>query len=120
MPDLTKTLDERVSDLETIYTDLPEILNLRFDALRAQASETTSRLGLMDNLIATLTRDVRDMRSGVTGQLRLLIEEQRKQGDGLDKMDQRLTVMETDMAGMKADMAGMKAVLAEILANVKK
>jgi hypothetical protein len=40
----TKSREERVADLETIYAELPEILNLRFDGLRAQASETISRL----------------------------------------------------------------------------
>lgn len=85
MPDMTKTLEERVSDMEAIYTDMPEILNLRFDSLKGQASEIAGRLGLMDTLIATLTRDIRDLRSGMTAQLRLLIEAQRNQGELLGK-----------------------------------
>ena len=113
MPDLTKTLDERVSDLETIYTDLPEILNLRFDALRAQASETTSRLGLMDNLISTLTRDLRDMRSGMTGQLRLILDEQRKQGEEIRKQGE-------EIRKQGEEMKEIKTALAEILTLVRK
>ena len=106
MPDLTKTLDERVTDLETIYTDLPEILNLRLDRFHAQASEINSRLGLMDKQFAALTRDLRDLRSGMTAQLRLLIESQREHGDAIRIQGEELK--------------NIRTTLAEILTIVKK
>ena len=52
--------------------------------------------------------------------MRLLIEEQRGQRDRLDRIDQRMTVMESDMAEMKSDTAGMQAMLVEILSILKK
>ena len=118
MPDLTKTLDERVADLETIYTDLPEILNLRFDRLNAQASETTARLGLMDRQFATLTRDVRDLRSGMTAQMRLLIDEQRKQGEKLDRLEGDVSTLKADVSTLKADVSTLKADVSTLKADV--
>ena len=60
----------------------------------------------MDTLIAMLTRDVRDLRSGMTAQLRLLIDEQRKQGELLSKQGEEIK--------------DIKTTLAEILTFVKK
>ena len=138
MPDLTKSLEERVIDLETFYTDLPQLLNLRLDAQDAP-------LSLTDKHIALFTREMRDMRAGVTIQLRL-------QGERLDGMDQRLTAVETRlttvearltavetklgtlettvaamgqalggrMSQLEARFGGMERMLAEVLAAVKK
>lgn len=91
---MDKTLDERVTELESFYTDLPEILNLRFERMDAQLSELSGRFNLMDRQIAALTRDVRDLRGGVTRHLvdqgkRLTAMEAR-----LDRMDGRLDKME--------------------------
>jgi hypothetical protein len=59
---MDKTIEERVDDLESIYTDLPQLMNARFD-------EVNSRLNLLDRQSATLIRDLRDVRGGVTRQL---------------------------------------------------
>jgi hypothetical protein len=59
---MVKTIDERVDDREGIYTDLPQLLNPRFD-------KVNSRLNLLDRQMATAIRDLRDIRGGVTRQL---------------------------------------------------
>ncbi|MEQ1697771.1 MAG: hypothetical protein ABL901_18220 [Hyphomicrobiaceae bacterium] len=59
---MTKTIDERVDDLESIYGDLPSLLNLRLD-------EVNGRLNLLDRQMAAMIRDMRDLRGGVTRQL---------------------------------------------------
>jgi len=59
---MIKTIEDRVDDLESIYGDMPSLLNLRFD-------EVNGRLNLLDRQMAALIRDVRDMRGGVTRQL---------------------------------------------------
>ena len=70
------TLEERVTDLEKLYTDLPEIMNLRFSrvetALRENATrfdEIAGRLNLLDTQMGMMIRDMRDLRGGVTRQL---------------------------------------------------
>jgi chromosome segregation ATPase len=64
-----KTLDERVEALEALYTDLPGILNTRLENLSRRIDENNDRMGLLDRQLATLTRDIRDLRAGVTRQL---------------------------------------------------
>jgi hypothetical protein len=59
---MSKTIDERVEDLESIYGDLPSLLNLRLD-------EVNGRLNLVDRQMAAMLRDMRDLRGGVTRQL---------------------------------------------------
>ncbi len=59
---MRKTIDERVDDLESIYGDLPSLLNLRLD-------EVNGRLNLLDRQMAAMLRDMRDLRGGVTRQL---------------------------------------------------
>lgn len=97
-------IEKRLRDLESFYTDLPEILNLRHERLETAArdhsarfDEINGRLNLMDRQMAMLTRDVRDMRSGVTRQL---IE-----------MDQRLVAQQADIKALQADMAAVKSTL---------
>lgn len=62
-------LDKRSTDLEALVTDFPDLINLRFERVLATQSEVTARLNLLDRQLATLTRDVRDMRAAVTRQL---------------------------------------------------
>jgi hypothetical protein len=110
---IEKTIEKRVTDLESIYTDMPQLLNLRFD-------EVNGRLNLLDRQMATVIRDLRDIRGGVTRQL--------------VAQDGEIAGLKTDMAGLKADMAGLnakfdaqgsemsglKAMLAEVLARLPK
>ena len=95
-------LDQRVTDLEALITDFPEMINLRFERVLATQSEITARLNLQDRQLATLTRDVRDFRAAVTRQLigqdeRLAALEGRlgKIETRLDSQDQRLATLES-------------------------
>jgi hypothetical protein len=71
-------LDRRHTDVEGLVTDLPEIINLRFERTVATQSEVNARLNILDKQMATLTRDLRDMRGAVTRQL--LAQDQRLKG----------------------------------------
>lgn len=98
---VTKTLDERVADLEAIYVDLPEIMSLRFGSVRSQIEELSSRVGLLEKGLSILMRDVRDLRGGVTRQLmaqdqRLAALEQRL--DRTIEGFERLTTIVTGLA----------------------
>lgn len=99
---LEKTLEARVTDLESIYGDVPEIMNLRFDSIGGRIDETNSRLNIIDRQMAALTRDVRDTRGGVT---RLLVEFDKRIGgveQRLDRVEQRLEKL--DQRFEKADL----------------
>jgi hypothetical protein len=77
-------IERRVGELESLYTDLPEMMNLRLDRNDAAHAEHSARLSIIDKQLAALTRDVRDMRGGVTRQLAA--------------QDQRLAAMEAQLA----------------------
>jgi len=68
-------LDRRPTDVEGLVTDLPDIVNLRFERIVATQSEVNARLNIIDKQMATLTRDVRELRGAVTRQL--LAQDQR-------------------------------------------
>ncbi len=94
------TLEERVTDLEKLHTDLPEIMNLRFSrvetALRENATrfdEIAGRLNLLDTQMGMMIRDMRDLRGGVTRQLV-------GQDGRLATMETRLTAVETQVAAL--------------------
>ncbi len=68
---MTDTIDKRVSDLEDLLADIPQMLSLRLEGITAAQQESTARIGFLDKQMAMLIRDVRDMRSGVTRQLKV-------------------------------------------------
>ena len=108
-------LERRVAELENFYTDIPEMLNLRLDRNDAAHAEHSARLSIIDKQLAALTRDVRDMRGGVTRQLtgqdqRLAAMEQR-----MTAMDQRLAAMEQRMTAMEQLLTAMEQLLKQRL-----
>lgn len=82
-----KEPERRVAQLESFYTDIPEMMNLRLDRNDAAHAEHSARLSIIDKQLAALTRDVRDMRGGITRQL--MGQDQR-----LTAIEQRLTALE--------------------------
>jgi archaellum component FlaC len=98
---MERTLEARVSDLENIYTDIPEIMSLRFGRTNSQLDEVNGRLGLLDKQMAMLIRDVRDRRGGVTRQLM--------------EQDKRLDAVEQRLGGLDQRLGGIEGQLAEIL-----
>jgi chromosome segregation ATPase len=91
---MEKTIDERVQSLETIYTDIPYIMNLRFERINAQWDEVSGRLGLLDKQVGMLMRDMRDIRGGVT---RILVEQEKR----LNGIDARLDGIERRLDGLE-------------------
>lgn len=87
-------LDKHLTDVEALVTDFPEMINLRFETLAAAQSEMTARMNLLDRQLATLTRDVRDMRAAVTRQLL--------------GQDDRFSAIEERLAGLDARLAGLE------------
>ena len=111
-------LERRVAELENFYTDIPEMLNLRLDRNDAAHAEHSARLSIIDKQLAALTRDVRDMRGGVTRQLtgqdqRLAAMEQRMTAmdQRLAAMEQRMTAMDQRLAAMEQRMTAMEQLL---------
>lgn len=73
---MTDTLEKRVGDLEALVGDIPEMINLRLERIdsvlqahTARFDEMAGRLNLLDRQMGMITRDMRDMRGGVTRQL---------------------------------------------------
>ena len=101
---MVSSIDERVTELEKFYVDIPDILNLRFArvdaALKENAArfdEVAGRLNLLDTQMGMIIRDVRDLRGGVTRQL--------------GEQDKRLARMESDHSQFKSDVAEIKVAL---------
>jgi hypothetical protein len=65
----TDTIDKRVSDLETLVWDIPNLLNARFQRFEAALADNTARLASVERTLTGLQTDVRDLRGGVTRQL---------------------------------------------------
>ncbi|MGE0627243.1 MAG: hypothetical protein AB7O43_05410 [Hyphomicrobiaceae bacterium] len=104
MADL-EDLDRRLIDVEGLVTDLPEMINLRFERIVTTLSEVTAGLNIADKQTATLTRDVRDLRGAVTRQLLA--------------QDERLTAMEAKLTKMGAQQTTIEAKIDQILAVVQ-
>ena len=120
MPDQFKTLEERVIDLESIYIEMPQLLNLRFATVKAGHEEIVGRMAALEKHMSMLTNDVRDLRNGMIVQFRL-------QNEKIDRMEADISGLKTDVAGLKTEVAGLKTevtktntTLAEILTILKK
>ena len=105
---MLKPIELRVSDLEDLIADIPQLISLRLESLTAALQETNGRLGLLDRQVSMLVRDVRDMRGGVT--IQLLAQ------------DREVAGLRHDVEAMKADVTAMKAEIqrgfAEILSRL--
>ena len=101
-------LERRVVELENFYTDIPEMLNLRLDRNDAAHAEHSARLSIIDKQLAALTRDVRDMRGGVTRQLT-------GQDQRLTAMEQRLTAIERRQSNIEAQLGLITTQLATLI-----
>ena len=105
------TIEKRVTDMEHIISDIPVIMNYRFErfdtALRdhnARFDEINGRLNLLDQQMSMMLRDMRDLRGGVT---RMLVAQ-----------DQEIATIKTDVAGLKTDVAGLKTDVAGLKVDV--
>ena len=102
-------LDKRLTDLEALITDFPGMINLRFESLTAAQSEMTARMNLLDRQLATLTRDVRDMRAAITRQLL-------GQDERFAAIERRLDGLERRLDGHDRRFASVEAKLDQVIA----
>jgi chromosome segregation ATPase len=138
---MTEILEKRVADIEALITDLPELLNIRFERVDHSLSEHTARFNLLDKQMAMLVRDMRDLRGGVTRQLleqdrRLSSIDQKLEGQDrrlgtieqkLEGQDRRLGTIEQKLEGqdkhrgaIESDVAAIRTDITEILSRLPK
>ena len=94
---MVDVIDKRVTDLETLVWDIPNLLNTRFSrfdtefaSLRGAITDNTSRLASLERAMALLQTDMRDLRGGVTRQLVSQDERLKTIEQKLDEVLQRL------------------------------
>lgn len=89
---MLKSIEQRVTDVEDLIADIPQMIGLRLDSTTASIHETNARIAILDKMASSLIRDVRDMRGAVTRQL----------------------------IAQDAEIAAMKAMLEEVLTRLPK
>jgi chromosome segregation ATPase len=115
---MLKPLEQRVEDLEDIVADIPALVNLRLENMISNQQEANDRIALLDRQIATLTRDVRDLRGGVTRQLKAQDVEIAEVKATVMDVNTRLTRVEADVAVLKTDVAALKTDVAALKTDV--
>ena len=98
---MADVIDKRISDLESLVWDIPNLLNARFTrfdtefvSLRGALSDITTRVAALERTMTALQTDMRDLPGGVTRQL----VEQDKQ---LKDQNIRLTAIEQKIDGLE-------------------
>lgn len=112
------TIEKRVTDMEHIISDIPVIMNYRFErfdtALRdhnARFDEINGRLNLLDQQMSMMLRDMRDLRGGVT---RMLIAQDAE----IASLKADVAGLKTDVAGLRSDVTGLKTDVSGLKADV--
>ena len=100
---MTDVLEKRLTDLETLVWELPDLLNTRMTrfeaelvALRAGITDNSSCVAALEKTMVGLQTNIRDMRGGVTHQLSA-------QDKRLSDMDQRLSGLAKQASGGLAE-----------------
>ena len=90
---MVDVIEKRLTDLESLVWDIPNLLNARFTrfdtefvSLRGALTDMTTRVAALERTMTGLQTDMRDLRGGVTRQL---IEQ-----------DKRLGVIEQKLSGL--------------------
>ena len=110
MPDLDD-IPNRLHQLENIVFDIPNILNIRLDAFKSMIDANGSRLGQIEKTLGMLQTDVRDMRSGVTFQLRLQMDDLARFAVQLKTQDERLGGVEQRLERIEGLLGAIAAKL---------
>ena len=73
---MADVIEKRLTDLETLVWDIPNLLNARFTrfdtefvSLRGALTDMTTRVAALERTMTGLQTDMRDLRGGVTRQL---------------------------------------------------
>lgn len=103
MATFEKTLEQRLSELETIVWELPARVDARFErfdgefaAMRLALADNTKRLVQLERAVVMLQTDVRDIRAGLTRSL----AEMREQIEGFGKRLDELTAELREQIGL--------------------
>ena len=80
--------EHKIADIESLAFSFGDMLNTRVGRFDAEFTDIRSRFSYLDRAIGMLQTDVRDLRSGVTHQLR-------GQDDRLRAIEQRLEAVES-------------------------
>ena len=105
---MTVDIEKRVTDIETLVWELPNLINTRFHRFDAEftssrtaIADNTARLVQVERAMTLLQADLRDLRSGVTRQL---VEQERRLAaieSRLDKLESRLEKLESRMDNLE-------------------
>ena len=116
---MVDTIEKRVSDLEALLADLPELVNLRLErfdnAVRdntARFDEMAGRLNLLDKQMGMLLRDMRDLRGGVTRQL---VEQDKV----IRSLDERVGKLEERVARLESLVAELRSLIEERMGSLE-
>ena len=91
---MVDVIEKRLTDLETLVWDIPNLLNARFTrfdtefvSLRVALTDMTTRLAALERTMTGLQTGMRDLRGGVTRQL---VEQDKRLGAIEQKIDEVL------------------------------
>lgn len=107
-------VERRLGNIEDLIVDLPQVMNLRLETIVAAQRETSGRMNLMEQQLAMLSRDVRDMRGGVT---RMLVAQDKRldeMSSRIEKLEGRMDGLDSRMDRIEGEMSGIKAQLATL------
>lgn len=105
---MTDQLEQRVTDIEDLIADIPQMVSLRMESLQGSQQEASARIGLIDRQLSMVLREMRDLRGGVTRQL---VEQDKR----LAAMERRLDALENDLRELKTEInAKLDLILARL------
>ncbi len=105
--EMTDQLEQRVTDIEDLIADIPQMVSLRMESLQGSQQETSARIGLIDKQLSMVLREMRDLRGGVTRQL---VEQDKR----LAAMERRLDALEIRFDAMIARLDTLDVELREV------
>jgi chromosome segregation ATPase len=115
---MTDQLEQRVTDIEDLIADIPQMVSLRMESLQGSQQETSARIGLIDKQLSMVLREMRDLRGGLTRQLveqdkRLAAMERR-----LDALEGRLDAVESRLDALEGRLDALVSGLRELKTEI--
>ena len=111
--------EKRISGFEELAFSFGDILNTRTERYEINFDEIKKRLDHLDRMVAMLQTDVRDLRAGVTAQLKAQDEHIADVGARLTRLEQRVGSLEAMVASLDAKVeAGLTSLHTKIDAGL--
>ena len=108
------TIDERVHRLELFIEEMPQMMTLRFEVLRASVEAHTTRLNGFERLVGLVQVDMRDLRNGVMTQVRLWNEELARQATQSKTFEERFDRLEQYVAAIEPRLEQLERTVAAL------